>query len=532
MDALDRVAGFLEQRLQLMDAPGAVVAITDRERTLGVRAIGLSDAFAKTQMRDGDRLHLGSIGKSFAAFVAMQLKDAGKLDLDAPVTDYVPWFEVRSRYEPITTNHLLSHTSGLGTGRDFTGDTVADLWRFRDYETGFAPGEHEHYSNDGYKLVGLILESAGGSHVADLIREGIFRPLGMTQSIARVTPDTEPEMVPGYGRPHWDRPTHPSQPLVQAPHVSSDTADGSIVSSAGDVCMFLRLLLNEGGELIRPESAALMSSPKIDTDEWAGWSTHYGYGLYLGEREGHSLLGHTGSMPGYLAAMVGDRTDGTGVVVLLNGGSERDEGARNETVLFALDSLRGLDAGSPRPPDPTAVPNAAEYAGKYQGDGVDFDLSAESGKLLMRIGGETVALEPRDDDAFYALHPSLELHYLRFGRDEQGEVVEAFHGGDWFPNERYKGPREFPHPEEWDALSGHYTAHNPMYPGFRIFVRKGLLFADMYSEDWPLKQLPDGRFHAGEEDWSPRRIEFDMFVDGKPARAILDGAPYYRSFVP
>lgn len=54
----------------------------------------------------------------------------------------------------------------------------------------------------------------------------------------------------------------------------------------------------------------------------------------------------------------------------------------------------------------------------------------------------------------------------------------------------------------------------------------------MYSEDWPLKPLPDGRFHAGDEDWSPRRIEFDEFVDGEPARAILDGAPFYRSFVP
>ena len=156
--AFEGIERFLEDRLPRSSAPGAVVALTDRERLLGGIAVGLADVAAGRSVELDDRFQIGSISKSFAAIIAMQEVEAGRLDLRAPVTDYVPWFEVRSRFAPITTHHLLTHTAGLIMGMDFGLDGAHQVWALRETECVYAPGERFSYSNDGYKLLGLVLE--------------------------------------------------------------------------------------------------------------------------------------------------------------------------------------------------------------------------------------------------------------------------------------------------------------------------------------------------------------------------------------
>ena len=84
------------------------------------------------------------------------------------------------------------------------------------------------------------------------------------------------------------------------------------------------------------------------------------------------------------------------------------------------------------------------------------------------------------------------------------------------------------------ALVGHYRAHNPWYSNFRVVTRMGSmrLLPSWNTEDWELVPLPGGWFRAGAEEWSPRRIRFDTVIDGKATRAVLDCAPYYRTFTP
>lgn len=136
-------------------------------------------------------------------------------------------------------------------------------------------------------------------------------------------------------------------------------------------------------------------------------------------------------------------------------------------------------------------------------------------------------------DRFVVDHSDLERFPLSFER-EGDDVTHVTHGDRWWGNDRYAGPTTFQKPEGWEALSGHWRSHNPWYSNFRILPRRGSLrfIWGWGEEDWELVPLPDGRFRVGAEGWSPRRIRFDTIIDGTATRAVLDGAPYYRTFTP
>ena len=264
--ALADIDEFVALRLPRLDAPGVAVGLTDRERTLGFVCRGSADVASGTPVEPDTRFQIGSISKSFAAAVMLQEHDAGRVDLRAPVTDYVPWFTVRSRFGPITLHHLLSHTSGLIMGTEFTAEARGAVWALRETDTGSAPGERFWYSNDGYKLVGLALEAVTGRPVHELVAERIVAPLGMAATETTIRRDSDLPVATGYERRGDDRPAHAGRPLDVAALVESCSADGSIVSSAADMLDYARLILNRGdapgGRLLSEAAFERWSAPE------------------------------------------------------------------------------------------------------------------------------------------------------------------------------------------------------------------------------------------------------------------------------
>jgi CubicO group peptidase (beta-lactamase class C family) len=118
-------------------APAAAVALTDCERTCVSRTYGGAVP--------GAQWPIASIGKSFTAVIALQLAEEGLLDLDAPVTDYVPWLSVRTRFAAIALRHLLTHTAGVIASSDLAPASNYDVIALAATETGFAPGTQRHY---------------------------------------------------------------------------------------------------------------------------------------------------------------------------------------------------------------------------------------------------------------------------------------------------------------------------------------------------------------------------------------------------
>ncbi len=543
-----RVGEFVEsRRAGWLDAPGAVLGLTDRERFLGAVPVGLRDGFTGEPVKKGSRFEIGSISKSFAAIVAMQFVEAGLLDLHVPVTDYVPWFEVRSPFEPITAHHLLTHSAGLIMGMDFADDAVPPVWSLRGTAVGSAPGERFRYSNDGYKLLGLILETIGGKPWPDMLRERVLAPLGMDRTDPEITYDTAADIATPHQREANDRPSHRGRLLVRAPISISRTADGSIISTAKDMAAYARMLLNRGvhpgGRLLSDESFALMTTPHMT--ETGDHGVAYGYALDVFDVDGRAHIGHAGGMVGHYALLWCDMDAGVAAAMMVNGHGEREPSVR-----FALDAARAHVAGErlptvPPAPDPLATPLAQELAGEYAAaDGSSILLKDDDGRLVALFGSGSgsvsgeVTLEPLGElweshdgePAFAVPSPDMDRFALGIERGPDGSVVALTHGPSRYLAAGAPASPEADPPVGADQVVGTYRNWNPWSPGFRVFVRAGRLWLASPSAEAPLTALRDGEWRLGDEH-SPDRVAFDTIVNDRAQRAQYNAVSYARSFM-
>ncbi len=108
-------------------------------------------------------------------------------------------------------------------------------------------------------------------------------------------------------------------------------------------------------------------------------------------------------------------------------------------------------------------------------------------------------------------------------------MVEAFHGGSWWTNEKYKGAREFESPQEWNSYVGRYRSDSPWYGSTRVVIRKGVLLLD---GEQPLAQIETGVFQPEGDNNEAERITFDTVVNGTAMRMNYSGIDFYRTFTP
>ena len=533
-EAFDRLDRFVERKREVMHIPGIAVAVTDRMRLLRVSTYGFADLVARTPVTPEVLFEIGSIGKSFTSICLLQLYEEGRVDLHRPVAQYLPWFEIRSPYGPITLHHLLSHTAAITHGPELPGEARCEVWALREAEATAPPGTYYHYSDSGYKTLGVVLEEVLGKPYGEIVQERILDPLGMSATVPVITNETRRRLAVGYEPFYDDRPPPPDRPLAPATWLEHAEGAGSIASTPEDMATYLRMLMNAGqgpsGRILSEESFKLMIQRVIKAEE-EGDGSFYGYGLGIWDLDGHTVIGHGGGMVGYYSYMLADLDEGLGVIVLTNGPGDRSD---EEIAWFALRLLRAAIHRQDLPPvppvDPTRVEEAAAYAGTYRGEERTFTLVAEGDRLLLCRGEERITLEQRGPDRFYVDHRDFDLFLLRFGR-EKGEVVEALHGPDWYVNERYAGPTAFDRPQEWNAYVGHYRSHNPWLTNFRIVLRKGgLVLIYPSGDEEPLTPLGGGVFRVGEDERSPERIRFQPVLNGQALRANLSCVDYCRTF--
>lgn len=523
---------FLKLRIKEVNIPGLAIAITDREKLLRVSTYGFADLAAKTPVKPDSLFEIASIGKSFTSIALLQLRDEGKLDLHAPVTQYLPWFQVQSKFSPITAHHLMGHTAGIVRGTELATHGLYDSWALRETKTNTPPGQYWHYSSIGYKTLGFLLERLTGQSFGDVIQSRVLDPLSMTKTHAVVTFETRKKAAIGYRSLYDDRPEHPSHLLVPAMWNEYGTGDGCQASTAEDMAIYLRMLMNRGrgpqGRLVSEEGFDLLAPLRVRTD-----SEQYGYALVVYPVEGHAYLGHGGGNAGYISHVLADMEEGLGVVILTNRMTESE--VVYHCAAHILKVLRAAYHNHEMPPlppaaDPSSVSNATDYVGIYRAGNRVLQITAAAEKLLLEYEGRAIRLEQRTNDSFYVGHPHFDLFLLEFKRDG-GKVVEAFHGPHWYIGERYTGPRRFDYPEEWEAYSGHYRTRNPELSNFRVVLRKGALaivFPSGYSES--LVPLDSGLFRIGDDYRSPETLCFDAVDEGRAFRADYSGCPYYRTF--
>jgi CubicO group peptidase (beta-lactamase class C family) len=367
---------------------------------------------------------IASIGKSFAAVIALQLADEGLLDLHAPVTTYLPWLRLRG----VTTHHLLTHTSGLVESSDRAPASNWDVIALDEAMAGFEPGAHRHYSNIGYRVVGVVLEELTGRAYGDLVSERILAPLGMRSSAAVMTHDLRRLLPGGHVPPYDDRPWRREHGLVAAPWVESAEADGCSCCSAEDLALYLRELWT-GATLLPPASLTAMKTAQPPLGE-----DRYGYGLDIHD----DGFGHGGDMLGYVSHMRVDAARGTGVVAFANGFG----GAR-----LLADAALALHAGQ-EPPEPGPVeddpdrpelpcpPKWRGYVGRYRAHNPwlpTFAIAAGEGGLALDVdwldGSYREPLAPLGDGLFRVGDADWSPERIRFDMEIGGRAQRAVLSG-------------------------------------------------------------------------------------------------------
>jgi CubicO group peptidase (beta-lactamase class C family) len=524
--ALDRYA---EQYLREMNAPGMTLVLADREAVRRVVTYGYGDLQAGQRVREDELFQIGSISKSFVALALLQLHDEGKLDLQRPITDYLPWLRIDSKYGPITVHHLLTHTTGLpGAGDIFQWDPELV------HLAAYAPGEHFHYNNSMWDVLGILAWTLDGRELPELLRARVLGPLGMHASEPVITADIRERMVKNYSAFQSDRPFPRDGRLAEAPFVFATGGAGCVAATAADMGRYVRMLANHGkldaGRLLSEDGFARFSSPHIEAAAF-GPGVHYGYGIAVDTLDGNRLLRHTGGMVSFMSALMVDIDDSIGGFASVNA----QQGYRpNPVVRYAIQLMRAQRHSVPPPampePDlPVVVANAAGYAGTYVGESGTLEVAADGDRLFVLRDGERIPLERQGEaDRFIARHRALERFSLVFGRKDpaepDSEVVEAAWGGDWFRNASYAGPDSFSHPKAWEAYVGHYRNESPWIGSYRIVIRKGRLWLDGTT---PLEA--DGNlFRLRDDPYNTEWIRFGEVVNGRCMRIRISGSDLWR----
>jgi CubicO group peptidase (beta-lactamase class C family) len=544
--AIEAIDSYVSRSLAERRTPGLALALTDRDRLLYAGHYGFADLKRGTPMAETTLFQIGSITKSFTALALMQLVDQGRLQLAAPLRTYLPWFSIRSAYAPITVHHLLTHSAGLPANRDDGPASAFMAYALRERAAAWPPGERFYYSNVGYQVLHVLLEQLAGQAYPDIIRRRILDPLDMRASRPAITLTSRPAQAVGYIPPFDDRPWHPSQGLVEAPHFEYGVGDGSIQSTASELAAYVRMLLRGGlgphGPLLSEPAFARFTAPHVPVSEDAA-AGHYAYGLSVTEAEGGRVLSHGGGMVGFHAWMAADVTHGIGVAVLANAPA-----AVQSIGEYALQAVRATLAGAaipaaPAARDPFQTDHAADYAGAYatpEGDTLRFRAEAERLTLLAPAGRELpsrpagLPLEAVGQDRFYTPDPDYDGYVFQFGRDDTGRVVEVFHGPAWYASPSYAGPGTFDLPEDWRAFVGRYRSYSPWFSYFEVFARKGSLVActpagdDLPAGERPLTQTAPAVFRIG-PDPSPETLQFQDVLDGRALRAEWSGHAFFRT---
>jgi D-alanyl-D-alanine carboxypeptidase len=339
--------GALQQAASKLVTDGVpgVIILTRRGQQVSYVVAGQADKATGQPMQPQDRVHIGSITKTFVATVVLQLAAEGRLSLDDSVQKWLPGVISGHGYDParITIRQLLQQTSGL---RDYTDDPLfqtpqglARAWQPQqlvDIAVRLGPPVHGWlYANTNYILLGMIIQKVTGQTPAAEISSRILVPLGLHDTSFPLTST----QIPG---PHAQG-YYGSLNVTSLVNPSSAWTAGAMISTAGDVARFYQALLT--GRLLPPaeQRELLTTIPVNDSGEL--YPEHYGLGIYSVQLPCGTAWGHDGGYPGGIKSYAYTSTDGSRQAVLIYNDFKMSEPtpAGTGTPAFYRDVTKALD---------------------------------------------------------------------------------------------------------------------------------------------------------------------------------------------
>lgn len=442
MSTPERLTAKLERLLAAEQrekrAPSVAAAVLREGELIWESAVGVADVEAGVEATAGTQYRVGSITKTFTATAIMQLRDAGRLDLEDTLDRHIEG----AAHAP-TIRRLLSHASGLQR------ETHDDSWltlRFAPAdelletlgraEMVLPSGARFHYSNLAFALLGIVVERVSGIPYLDYVRERLFEPLGLT----RLSFEAEPPAAKGYlGQPYadgvWDTVDVETGAWASA---------GQLWGTVADLCRWGAFLADPDEAVLAKRTAEEMRTVQViaEHDRWLA-----GYGLGLGlRRDGERILvGHTGSMPGFIAVLYASPSEKVVTAALTNDSEANLVQLALELVRTTVDEWpvapKAWQAGEPPPDD--VVPllgiwfmEASRLVFRWR----EGELQARFDEML--DWEPSAIFERESDDRWRTVSGPEQGEALRIERASDGSVTRLVWAG--YPVTREPGPWRAP----------------------------------------------------------------------------------------
>ncbi len=455
-DAVTLLDLWIEEQRSYNELPGLSIGVVHDQELVWAKGYGTSDLETGAAVTPETIFRIGSITKLFTATAVMQLRDAGKLRLDDPVSRHLPWFSVQSSFEgepEITVRQLLTHTSGLPREAAFPYWTTHDFptrEQVREALPGqeaiFAPASKYKYSNLGLTLLGEIVAEVSGRPWAEYLERHVFAPLGMSSSSGAPGDEHFERMTTAYLRRNPDG----TRKIAEYYETRAIAPAANIVSNVSDLARFAALQFStgtkagggrhpEGGQtkqVLRASTLREMHRPHWIRDSW---TSALGLGFRISRRRGKTVVSHGGWVAGHRSHLLLVPAEKLAVVVMTNA----------DDASPSLFSYRAYDvvgtaiakATAPEPKPKQADPAWQRYLGEYTDPwGWEYKVMIHGDELVFYEHNYPPEDDP--DDSLTRLEPVAE-HTFRMS---DGELV-VFELGEDGRVERIRRRYEYIYPK-------------------------------------------------------------------------------------
>jgi CubicO group peptidase (beta-lactamase class C family)/D-alanyl-D-alanine dipeptidase len=506
--------------------PALSVALVDDQTVVWAKGFGNADPKQKTPATADTVYRVGSVSKLFTDIGIMQLVERGVLDLDAPVTRYLPEFKPENPFDkPITLRQMMAHRSGLvreppvGHYFDPTNPTLAQtVASLNATRLVYAPESRIKYSNAAIATVGYVLERTQKEPFPHYLQRAVLDPLGLKKSGFEATPALTKDLAAAImwtvdGRT-FDAPTFP---LGMAPA-------GSMFSTVNDLARFASILFaggrGPGGQILKRETIEQMWKPQFAGPKE---KTGFGIGFHLTELNGRRRVGHGGAIYGFATSVELLPDEKLGAVVIAS--KDVANSVVERIASTGLECLLAVRQGKHLPtieqPQPLPPERIRQLAGHYRNGERVLELRESFGKLWLSPLGSQYRAELR------GLGDELVTDdTLSFGVRIQVDGDKLRRGSTTF--ERLPDRKPDPPPARWLGLIGEYGwDHNTLF----IYERDGRLHALVeWTEDNPLVEESENVFKlpAGGCMYHGEKVLFTRDASGRATQAEFARVVFQR----
>lgn len=396
--------------------PGGVVLVAEKGKIIYKKAFGMANLELDVPMKEEMVFNIASITKQFTAVAVLQLMEQGKLSLQDEITKYLPDYPTNG--QKITVENLLTHTAGIpasdaaaitrlqGERRLLTLPEIINTFKNRPLD--FAPGTKMTYSNNGFMLLGAIIEKVSGISYPKYLENNIFKPAGMTATLFGddfiIVKNRAASYVYSRAESRFLNALNGKTEITYSA--------GAIQSTAEDLFKWNQAL--NAHKLIKKES---LEKAQAEFKLPGGKGTNYGYGWFTGNIQGSPLVEHGGNMGGFMSHAIYLPQEEVFVAAFYN--------FRSPTRLpeFLAGDLAALAIGKPFNIKEISFDEnlLKTYIGVYEDEGVERLITVENGKLYyQRVGANKMQMKPYAKDKFFFENTAV---IGEFKRDASSNII-------------------------------------------------------------------------------------------------------------